>query len=133
MNKRIYGICFMISALIIGITLFMYPGMTENTLEQMIHHGSMPEKYHVDGWFFNYEPVEHFLWLSAAFVLVYYGFGAWLKPSKVKKGILFGLLALYFAGYIGVTIEFWQLVVVTAFLMILLAGIAVYVKLKEDC
>lgn len=66
----------------------MYPEMTENTLEQMVHNDSMPEKYlHNDGWVFNYEPVEHFLWLSVAFALVYYGFGVWLKPSKVKDGI----------------------------------------------
>lgn len=120
-------ICFGISMIVIGFTFLTYGEAVENTLMSMINAGTMPEKYlSSEGWGFDYEPVEHFLMLSVAFAVVYYGISFLLKSRRMA--VLFGgvVLGLYLIGFVLVTLEFWQLIGVTVMPMVLLCGIAIY-------
>ena len=74
MNRGKLCICFVISLIVIGFTLLTYGEVVENTIMGMIQSGTMPERYHgSEGWGLNYEPVENFLILSAAFIVLFYG------------------------------------------------------------
>jgi len=122
--------CFVVSLLIVGITLVTYGEAVENMIMSRIQNGTMPEIYHSsEGWGFNYEPVENFLILSVGFVVLFYGVCFFAK-SQLLGGGLFGL---YLFGYLFVTAEFWQLISVTLIPMVLLCGIAGYCLKNLKC
>lgn len=128
MSKGKMSICFMLSLIVVGFTFLTYGEAVENTLMQMANAGTMPEKYlSSDGWVFDYAPVEHFMILSIGFVVLYYG-GVGLMKSQMLGKVLIGL---YLAGFVLVTMEFWQLIGVTLLPMVFLCGMAIY-NLKKQ-